>query len=152
MIKHITPKLFKFILNIYPPYLGTGISVKSISFDYKNVTVQMKMRWYNKNYVNTHFSGSIYAMTDPFFMLMLLQILGPSYVVWDKSATIDFIKPGRGTLTAKFCLSDEDINNILKNCENGKKYLPEFTVYVKDEQNDIVAKVKKVLYIKKKKP
>lgn len=150
MIKHITPKLFKLILNIYPPYWGTGISVKSISSDYKNVTVQMKMRWYNRNYVNTHFGGSIYAMTDPFFMLMLLQILGPSYVVWDKFATIDFIKPGRGTLTAKFCLSDEDINNIVQNCKNGKKYLPEFTVFVKDAENDIVAKVKKVLYIKKK--
>ena len=76
---------FKRKLNLYPPYWGTGIFVKKISPDFREIIVQMKMTWYNRNYVNTHFGGSLYSMTDPFFMLMLMQILGKEYIVWDKA-------------------------------------------------------------------
>ena len=67
---------FKRKLNLYPLYWSTGIVVKKISPDFREIIVQMKMTWYNRNYVNTHFGGSLYSMTDPFFMLMLMQILG----------------------------------------------------------------------------
>jgi len=146
----MNPGFFKLMLNVYPPYWGTGIVVKKISPDYKEIIVQMKMRWYNRNYVKTHFGGSLYAMTDPFFMLMLLQILGKEYIVWDKAAHIEFIKPGRGTLTAKFIITDEEIGNILKNTADGQKYLPEFSVNIKDEADETVASVTKILYLRKK--
>ena len=140
----------KFLLNIYPPYLGTGITVKQISPDYREVIVQMKRKWYNTNYVKTHFGGSLYAMTDPFFMLMLIQILGKDYVVWDKSANIDFIKPGMNTVTAKFLITDDHLKTIKENTAQGQKYLHTFEVKIKDEINELVALVKKVLYIRKK--
>lgn len=41
-------------------------------------------------------------MTDPFFMLMLIHILGKEFVVWDKAAHIDFIKPSQGIATQDF--------------------------------------------------
>ncbi|GAB4432049.1 MAG: hotdog fold domain-containing protein [bacterium] len=144
------PTIFRFFLNIYPPFWGTGISVKRISRDYREVVVEMKLRFYNRNYVKTHFGGSLYAMTDPFYMLMLMQILGKNYIVWDKSAQIDFIKPGRGTVRAHFVITDEQIEDILKNTENGQKYLPVFRVDIKDDRDEIVAIVKKTLYVKKK--
>ncbi len=150
MKTEMNPNFFKLLLNVYPPYWGTGIVVKKISPDYKEIIVQMKMRWYNRNYVNTHFGGSLYAMTDPFFMLMLLQILGKEYIVWDKAAHIEFIKPGRGTLTAKFIITEEEIGNILKNTADGQKYLPEFSVDIKDEADETVASVTKILYVRKK--
>jgi len=139
MKTQMNPNFFKLLLNVYPPYWGTGIVVKKISPDYKEIIVQMKMRWYNRNYVKTHFGGSLYAMTDPFFMLMLLQILGKEYIVWDKAAHIEFIKPGRG-----------EIGNILKNTADGQKYLPEFSVNIKDEADETVASVTKILYLRKK--
>jgi len=144
-------KLFKFMLNIYPPYLGTGIIVKRISPDYKEIIVQMKAKWYNRNYVKTHFGGSLYSMTDPFFMLMIIQNLGNDYVVWDQSANIDFVKPGIGTVTARFLITDDHIKTILKNTEDGQKYLQKFVVQIKDEKDELVALVTKVLYIRKKK-
>jgi len=150
MKTQMNPNFFKLLLNVYPPYWGTGIVVKKISPDYKEIIVQMKMRWYNRNYVKTHFGGSLYAMTDPFFMLMLLQILGKEYIVWDKAAHIEFIRPGRGTLTAKFIITDEEIGNILKNTADGQKYLPEFSVDIKDEADETVASVTKILYLRKK--
>ena len=142
--------LFKFFVNLYPPYWGTGIVVRKISPDWKEIIVKMKMRWYNRNYVNTHFGGSLYAMTDPFFMVMLIKILGKNYIVWDKAVHIDFIKPGRGTVTAGFSIKEEHIKNILKNTSNGQKYLPEFFVDVEDKTGEAVARVTKVLYIRKK--
>jgi acyl-coenzyme A thioesterase PaaI-like protein len=146
----MNPTAFKLLLNVYPPYWGTGIMVRKISSDWREIIVQMKLRWYNRNYVNTHFGGSLYAMTDPFFMVMLIQILGKDYIVWDKSVHIDFIKPGRGKVTARFIIKEEHIQDILANTSNGQKYLPEFIVDITDEEGKTVARVRKVLYIRKK--
>jgi len=110
----------------------------------------MKLRWYNRNYVGTHFGGSLYAMTDPFFMLMLISILGEEFVVWDKSAHIDFIKPGKGTVTAKFLITKEQIADIIHNTAGGQKYLPKFSVDIENEAGEKVARVVKTIYIKKK--
>ena len=141
---------FKRKFNLYPPYWGTGIFVKKISPDFREIIVQMKMSWYNRNYVNTHFGGSLYSMTDPFFMLMLIQILGKEYIVWDKTAYIDFIKPGRGTVTARFVIDQEQIEDIIVKTADGQKYLLEFTVDIVDHANNKVARVIKTLYIRKK--
>jgi len=146
----MSPKYLKLLINVYPPYWGTGITLKSISADYREVCVQMKMRWYNRNYVKTHFGGSLYAMTDPFFMLMLIHILGKGFVVWDKSAHIEFIKPSQGTVTARFVIKEEQIQNIIDNTSEGQKYLPEFSVDIENEAGEKVARVLKTLYIKKK--
>ncbi len=140
----------KFLFNIYPPLLGAGIRVKKISADFRELQVQMKLRWYNRNYVKTHFGGSLFSMTDPFIMTMLINILGKDYIVWDKSSCIEFVKPGIGTVFAKFSITDDQIENILKNTGDGKKYYPEFQVTVTDEKNEIVAKVKKIEYIRRK--
>ena len=146
----MNPKYFKLLINLYPPYWGTGITLKSVSADYREICVQMKMRWYNRNYVKTHFGGSLYAMTDPFFMLMLIHILGKGFVVWDKTAHIDFIKPSQGTVTAIFLIEEEQIEKIINNTSGGQKYFPEFSVDIENEAGEKVARVVKTLYIRKK--
>ena len=140
----------KHMLNIYPPYLGTGISVKTIAPDYKYLRVQMKLYWYNRNYVRTHFGGSLYAMTDPFFMLMLIKILGKDYVVWDQAAEIKFIKPGRGTVSAEFKITDGAVEEIIAQTAGGEKYFHDFEVLINDEQGGRIARVTKKLYIRRK--
>ena len=108
-------------LNIYPPFLGAGIRVKRLAPDWKEIDVEMKLHWWNANYVGTHYGGSLYSMTDPFFMVMLIENLGKDYIVWDKSASIRFKKPGRGTVFAKFRVSDQQIQEIKQALANGKK-------------------------------
>lgn len=142
---------FKHLMNIYPPYWGTGIGVRDISGDYRYIRVEMQRRWYNRNYVNTHFGGSLYAMVDPFYMLMLIPILGPDYVVWDKAAAIDFIKPGRGTMTAEFRITDAMLSDIMEKTAGGEKYMPQYPVEIMDQQADVVARIEKRMYIRKKK-
>ena len=140
------------LLNVYPPFLGAGIHIKRIAMDYRAVDVEMKLRWYNRNYVGTHFGGSLYAMTDPFYMLMLINILGESYTVWDTAAHIDFVAPGRGTVLAKFRLTNEQIENVRAKTNSGEKFLPQYPVEMSDIQNNLIAKVTKTLYIRKKTP
>src|SRR4030066_1660462 len=146
----MNPKYFKLLINLYPPYWGTGITIRNVSPDYREIIVRMKMRWYNRNYVKTHFGGSLYAMADPFFMLMLIHILGKEFIVWDKAAQIDFIKPSQGTVTARFLINEEQIENIMNNTSGGQKYFPEFSVNIENEAGETVARVVKTLYIRKK--
>lgn len=146
----MTPKSFKFLINLYPPYWGTGITVQGVSPDFREVCVQMKMRFYNRNYVKTHFGGSLYAMTDPFFVLMLIHILGKEFIVLDKAAHIDFIKPSRGTVTARFLITEEQIEDIIRKTSGGQKYFPDFSVDIENEAGEKVARVVKTLYLRKK--
>ncbi len=137
-------------LNLYAPFLGAGIRVKRLAPGWKEVDVEMKLRWWNANYVGTHYGGSLYSMTDPFFMVMLIENLGKDYIVWDKSATIRFKRPGRGTVTASFCLSDQQIDEIKQALNAEKKIERVFTVEVKDESGTVIAEVEKLLHIRKK--
>ncbi len=143
-------RLFKLMLNSYPPYWATGITVKTVSSDFRELVVQMRKRFYNRNYVNCHFGGSLYAMVDPFYMLMLIQILGKDYIVWDKSATIDFVKPGKGLVKARFLINDDLVSEIMGKTSDGKTYLPDIDVDVTDEQGDVVCRVLKTVYVRKK--
>jgi len=142
-------RLLKWI-NFYPPFLGAGIRVVYRAPDYRTMRVQMKLTRLNLNAVGTHFGGSLYAMCDPWFMLMLMHHLGDDYVVWDKKATIQFLRPGRGTVTATFEMPQDRVDEIRQRADAGEKIEPTFTAEVVDEQNEVVARVEKLLYVRKK--
>lgn len=144
------PNAFRFFLNLWPPFLGANVKVKEISKDFNEIKVQMKLRKWNSNYVGTHFGGSIFSMTDPFFAMILLQNLGKDYIVWDKSSEIKFKKPGKGTISAHFNISAEKIREIRDLADKNDKVEPTFIVEVKDEKGDVVAEVSKTLYVRRK--
>ncbi len=137
------------LINIWPPFLGAGIRVHW-SPDHKSVDVEMKLRFWNRNYVGTHYGGSLYSMTDPFYMLMLMENLGPGYIVWDKSASIRFRKPGKGRVKAEFRLTEEQLADIRTTLTTQEKYEPTFVVQVKDEAGEVVAEVQKMLHVRRK--
>lgn len=143
-------RLLPWLMNFYPPYLGAGIRVRHISDDFRQAQVRMDLRWYNRNYVGTQFGGSLYSMTDPFFMLMLLQNLGDDYVVWDKAANIEFVSPGKGRVYADFTITEQLLDEIRQHTAGGDKYLPRLHVEVRDEQGTLVARVQKTLYVRLK--
>ena len=112
--------------------------------------MQLKLRWYNRNYVGTHFGGSMYAMTDPFYMMILINNLGRNYIVWDKGACIEFVKPGRGTLSVRFALDEKQIAAIKQIADRDGKYVFKLPVQVLDEAGEVVAEVNKTLYVRNK--
>src|SRR6201987_3056558 len=115
-------------INLWPPFLGAGIRIQHIAPDMKAVDVEMSLRWWNANYVGTQFGGSLFAMTDPFYMLMLMANLGGEYIVWDKAASIRYRKPGRGTVRAEFRLSDAQVHEIRENLKTLPTYERTFGV------------------------
>ncbi|MGC1450503.1 MAG: DUF4442 domain-containing protein [Candidatus Sulfotelmatobacter sp.] len=139
-------------INFWPPFLGAGIRIKYISPDTKAIDVEMRLSFWNANYVGTHFGGSLFAMADPFYMLMLMANLGRDYIVWDKAASIRYRKPGKGTVRAEFRLSDAQLNDIREKLKTLPKYEPTFQVEVKDESGEVVAVVEKLVHVRRKRP
>jgi len=140
----------RMMFNLYPPLLGAGIRVTRIQADWKEVDVEMRLRWWNVNYVGTHYGGSLYSLADPFFMVMLINILGPDYIVWDKSAAIRFRRPGRGTVYAKYRISDAQVDEIREALKTEAKIEREFPIEVKDVAGEVIAEVKKLLHFRKR--
>ena len=137
-------------MRFWPPFLGAGIRVKSFKPDYTEIVVQMKLYFWNRNYVGTHFGGSIYSMTDPYYMLMLMNLLGRDYIIWDKAANIRYKKPARGTIYATFSLSLDQIEALRQQVLLEKKIQPEFIIPITNKKGEVVAEVVKVLSISQK--
>jgi hypothetical protein len=130
--------------------MGAGIKARWLDKELRAVDVEMKLRFWNANYVGTHYGGSLYSMVDPFYMLMLIENLGREYIIWDKAATIRFRKPGKGTVKAEFRITEAQLDDIRTTLRTQEKYEPVFRVDIKDESGDVVAEVEKLIYIRKK--
>lgn len=146
----LSPRVFRWLLNLYPPYVGAGVKVTRISADWRSLDVQMALRFYNRNAVGTHFGGSLYSMVDPHAMLLLMRVLGKDYIVWDSWAAIDFQKPGRGRVQARIEISDDLLDDIRQHTDSGEKYFPELEIPIIDASGDTVAVVSKRLYVRRK--
>ncbi|NNF68062.1 MAG: DUF4442 domain-containing protein [Gammaproteobacteria bacterium] len=147
-----TPRSYKFLINVYPPYLGTGIRVDHVDSDWKALRVSMSMRWYNRNAVGTHFGGSLYSMVDPHVMILLMQLLGNDFVVWDHSASIEYVKASKERVTAEIAISDKKLSEIHQKTRNGEKFYAKFDIDIIGSSGELVAKAHKTIYIRRKLP
>jgi len=138
------------LFNLWPPFRGAGIRVREFAPDFRSATVELRMKLLNRNYVGTHFGGSLFSMTDPFFMILMMKNLGPEYVVWDKQGTVRFLKPARGTVTARFHLPEAAVAEARERTAGGEKHEPRFKVDIVDGAGVVVADVEKTLYIRRK--
>lgn len=134
----------------WPPLLGTGIRVTRQDKDLCAIDVEMRLRRWNRNVMGVHFGGSLFAMTDPFYMAMLTTNLGPEFVVWDKAASIRFRKPGVGRVRAEFRLTSERLEEIRAAVERHGLYDARFVVGVNDDAGGVVAEVERVIYCAKR--
>jgi acyl-coenzyme A thioesterase PaaI-like protein len=139
-------------MNMWPPFWGAGIRVEEIAENYRTVRVRLKLGLTNRNSMGVHFGGSLFSMTDPFFMIMIQENLGKAYTVWDQAAKIEFLKPGRGTVRAKFELTQAQIDELISLAASGEKVLKDFVVEVIDEESDVVTRIVKTIYVRKKRP
>ncbi len=146
----IPPSLFRRGINLWPPFVGARIRVTRVSADFREIDVKLSLGLLNRNYFGTQFGGSMYAMTDPFFALMMLRNLGAGYVVWDKSGAIDYRKPGRGDVHVHFVLPAAAIARARKATAGGDKHEPTFRARIVDDGGDTVAEVAKTLYIRRR--
>jgi acyl-coenzyme A thioesterase PaaI-like protein len=146
----MTPARLRRFMNLWPPFLFSGVRVQEISGDWRRARVALRLRWYNRNYVGTHFGGSLFAMTDPFWMILTLQRLGRDYIVWDKAGEIEFVAPGRADVFADFHVDDQMLEEIRAATANGEKYLRWCETPVVTANGEVIARVRKQIYVRRK--
>ncbi|SPL69410.1 PaaI family thioesterase [Acinetobacter stercoris] len=146
------PVISKILINRYAPYKGAGIEIEDLDLKNYFIRVKMPLTRKNQNIVGVHFGGSLYAMVDPFYMLLLMYHLGPKYLVWDKAANINFLTPGRGTVYADIHLDVTEIEHVKQLAENYTPVHRIYTVNIFDESGIRIAEIQKTLYIRRKKP
>jgi acyl-coenzyme A thioesterase PaaI-like protein len=141
---------FRHVMNCWPPFLGLRIHIEHIAPDWRHLRIRMKLGLRNKNYVGTHFGGGLFTMVDPYCVIPLMNILGKGYLVWDKSARIDFIAPGRRTVYADIRFTDLQIEEIQSRTAGGDKFEPTYAIDIRDDQDQLIARVEKTVYIRRK--
>jgi hypothetical protein len=151
VLDRITPTALRRLFRLWPPFIGAGIRVAEISPDWHYVRVELRLTRLNRNFVGTHFGGSLYAMTDPFPMIPLIRILGSDYHVWDQAGEVEFLKPGRGLVTAEIRLDPHRLQKLREEAADGSKLLPEFPIDVKDAAGEVIARVRKKIYVRLRK-
>ncbi len=144
------PSTFRRVLNLWPPFLFNSIRVLELDDDWREARVVLRLRRWNRNYVGTQFGGNLFAMTDPFWMLLVMHQLGNDYVVWDKAGTIDFIAPGREDVHAHFRLPDGAVDELRAAASSGDKVLRWFETPITTASGALVARVRKQLYVRLK--
>jgi acyl-coenzyme A thioesterase PaaI-like protein len=145
--RRLSPALLRLLLNLYPPFWGAGIRIVHVGPNFRTITIRMPLRFYNRNYFGTHFGGSLFAMANFGYVLMLTNILGRDYMVWDKSASIRYLTPGRGTVRVHFALSDDQIMEIRERTASGEKYEPVYLLDIVDDAGTVIANVEQTLYV-----
>ncbi|MDH5657445.1 MAG: DUF4442 domain-containing protein [Spirochaetia bacterium] len=143
-------RIFLRFINFYPPFLGAGIRVSYDRITFRSFKTKLKRRFWNQNYMGTHFGGSLYLMCDPFFVLILIENLGEDYIVWDISSKINFIKATGNEIEAEFSVSSDEIDSIKQDLEIKKKITRTYHTEIIDVMNKaVIASVEKTIYIRK---
>lgn len=145
-----SPEALRHGMNAWPPFLFSGIRIQEVGADWRSVRVRLRRSRLTSNYVGTLFGGSLFAMTDPFWMVMVLRNLGPEYVVWDKAAQIEFVSPGRSSVTATFVLEESVLTELREAAADGAKVLRWFETDVVADDGTLVARVRKQLYVRRR--
>jgi acyl-coenzyme A thioesterase PaaI-like protein len=139
--------LKRLAFNLFPAYRATGAWICFLSSDWREVHVKLSLKWSTRNYVGTVFGGSLYGAVDPVYMAQLINILGDDYVVWDKSATIKFVRPVKHTVMAGFRISDELVQEIKNEVSKHKEYVFELPAEFRDKVGNTYVQVTKQLYV-----
>jgi acyl-coenzyme A thioesterase PaaI-like protein len=146
----IPARRLRWVMNLWPPFLFAGIRVLHIADDWRSARVVLRMRWYNRNFVGTHFGGNLFAMTDPFWMILTMQCLGEDYIVWDKAAEIEFVAPGRSDVYAEFRIEEAFLDELRSATAGGEKALRWCSGDVVTESGERIARVRKQIYVRRK--
>ena len=150
MPESFSSRVMRWKFNLFPAYRGTGGRVTYIADDFSEVRVKLPLSLRTRNAVGTIYGGSMYGAVDPIYMIMLMRLLGRDYVVWDKSASIRFRKPGRDTLYATFRIDETELTAIRDATASGEPVDRTYNVELLDAAGVVHASIEKVIYVRRK--
>lgn len=144
-------RTMRWAFNFWPCIWCTGSRVTFIASDFRELHVQLKLNLRTRNRVGTVFGGSIYSSVDPYFMLLLMEVLGKNFVVWDKAASVKFVRPIIGTVKCKFEISEETIEEIKRQIDDRGEYTFDLPLIYVDDSDKVFATFNKSIYVADKK-
>ena len=148
--RHYSARTLGRLMNFYPPLLGSGIRVRELADDWTRARVELRLTRLNRNQHGTAFGGSLGAMTDAFYALLVMHQLGKDYKVWDQAAEITYVNAGTGTVYAQFDVPTALVDRIRAEAANGRKVLEWFELDLTLADGTVVARVRRQLYIRKR--
>ena len=142
-------RLLRWRFNFFPCYRRTGAKIRYVAPNKRRVDVTLPLNWKTKGFFGVTFGGSIYAAADPVLMVMFNLLLANRATVWDKSATIEFLRSGKSELKASFTISDEAMGDVVENLREHKSFERTYEVHWHDERGRLCAKIKKTLHFRR---
>jgi acyl-coenzyme A thioesterase PaaI-like protein len=150
MSESLRSKLVRFAFNFYPCYRRTGGRITYVAHDFTEVRIKLPLNWKTRGYWGTIFGGSMYGAVDPVLLVMLARRLGPDYQVWDKAATMEFKKPGRATLYARFRVEDAEIEELRRLINRESKIERVYPIELCDAAGIVHATFTKTLHLRRR--
>jgi acyl-coenzyme A thioesterase PaaI-like protein len=144
------PLVIRLGFNLHPAYRRTGGRVDYVSPDLTTIRVRLPLNRSTRNLVGTIFGGSLFAITDGPHPFLLIMALGSDYVIWDKSASIQYRRPGRTTLYGDCIITAEEIAEVKDILTRQPEVDRIYRVELKDESGVIHSLVERTVYIANK--
>ena len=148
--KDLTPREFK-LMNFWLPFFFNRIKIINVSSDFKKVQVLLKHTFWNRNPNKSLWGGAIFSAVDPFYPIMLKQILlldNIETTFLTKSAQVEYLKESKTNILFSYRVTSEEINNIKDILNEHGKYDGWHEVYGIDENNKKCIKAKIQVYLK----
>ena len=79
-------------------------------------------------------------------MLMFMQILGKDFVVWDKAASVKFVRPIVNKVKCRFLVTDELVEEVKHKIEVLGEYTFDLPLKYEDENGVVYAVFTKTVY------
>lgn len=143
-------RLLRWRFNLFPAFRRTGGRVTYLAPDLRELHIALPLNWRTRNYVGTIYGGCMYGAVDGILMVMFINLLGRDYIVWDKSGRIRYRKPGRSTLTGRFVITQQDLDDVRHQLTQADRFEKEFRIDLVDEDGDVCAEVDKLLHFRSK--
>lgn len=147
--REFTPRSLQSMMNAWPPFVAQCVSVTGIAQDWSWVEVRMELKPENANFFGTAWGGTLFSMLDPFLPILIERQLDGGYAVWDKTAEIDFVRPGRTSISSRVEVPIEVLDEIRTATADGEKLLRWFEIPLLDEAGEVVAVQRRQIYVRR---
>ena len=149
----LQPKELKRMLNLWFPFMTNRIQIDSISDDFHHMHVCLKHSFWNRNPNKSIWGGSIVSAMDPFFPILMKQILLRDGIVTDfysKAISVQFIKMVKSNVTFQFSISEKEVALVVQELDQNEKYEGWHSVEGIGSNNKICVKGKVQIFLRKR--
>ena len=149
----LTANELKLMLNFWLPFLVNRIYILFISNDFHEMQVRLKHSFWNRNPNKSVWGGSIASALDPFFPVMMKQIIlrkGTSTDFFSKAIQIEFVRKVESHVLFHFKITKSEVAEAEETLINDGKYEGWHSVDGIDISGNICVHGKVQIYLRKR--